>query len=220
MMKAENISKRYGKQNILKDITFFVRPGESAAVVGKNGCGKSTLMQILAGILKPDRGSLRYFDQDPLAKKKVFRTMCGYVPQADPLIGELTVRDNLRLFGAAPEAVHTELLEAFALSALLKTPVAKLSGGMKRRVSIACAVHHQPPILLMDEPSSGLDIYYKALIHEWMRAYLARNGTLVLTTHEEEEVCMCDRCFLMEDGMLTELTQKENRMEQIRKRML
>ncbi len=220
MIRVENISKRYGKQQVLKEISFLVQPGESAAIVGRNGCGKSTLMQILAGIMKPDGGSLRYYDKDPLSQRKLFRTMCGYVPQANPLIEELTVQDNLKLFGAGKEAVHSELLKPFELEDILKKPVCKLSGGMKRRVSIACAVHYLPPILFMDEPTTALDIYYKASLHEWMRAYLKMNGTLILTTHEEEEFCMCNRCFLMENGLLTELGQEQRRAEQIYKRIL
>jgi ABC-type multidrug transport system ATPase subunit len=202
MIDVEHISKKYGKQTILKDVTFSVKPGECVAVVGRNGCGKSTLMQILAGILKPDGGTLRYFDRNPLSEKKVFRSMCGYVPQENPLIEELSVLDNLKLFGADKKAVQSELLRTFELEPMLKTPVCKLSGGMKRRVSIACAVYYLPSILFMDEPTTALDIYYKNSIHEWMKAYRQMNGTVIMTTHAEDEIRMADKCFVMREGTL------------------
>lgn len=220
MIEAEHLTKKYGKQTILKDITFSAECGERIAVIGRNGCGKSTLMQILAGIIKPDSGSIRYFDKNPLKERKAFRTLCGYVPQGNPLMEELTVRDNLKLFGADPRLVDSPFFRDFGLEEILRKPVSALSGGMKRRVSIACAVYYLPAILFMDEPTTALDIYFKTTIHRWMEQYRDMNGIVVLTTHDEQEIMMCDRCFLMTDGILRELTGEEKELEHIRQLIL
>lgn len=216
MVKIEHVCKKYGKRSILEDITFSAQSGERIAIIGRNGCGKSTLMQILAGITKADGGSISYFGRNPWREKKLFRTLCGYVPQENPLMEELSVRDNLRLYGATDNNCQHDLMSFFELDDMMRTPVSKLSGGMKRRVSIACAVFYQPAILFMDEPTTALDLYYKATIHEWMDLYKEKNGILIMTTHDEQEIAMCDRCFFMEQGRVRELSGKEKEAERIR----
>ena len=139
MIEVTQIRKRYGKKKVLSDITFQVKPGECVAIAGKNGCGKSTLMQIMAGILKPDGGELCYFGKKAAYKSSTFRRFCGYVPQENPLMEELTVQDNLKLWGGSHNANTKELVAQFQLEDLLQTEVSKLSGGMKRRLSIASA---------------------------------------------------------------------------------
>ena len=139
MIEVTQIRKSYGKKKVLSDITFQVKPGECVAIAGKNGCGKSTLMQIMAGILKPDGGELCYFGKKAAYKSSTFRRFCGYVPQENPLMEELTVQDNLKLWGGSHNANTKELVAQFQLEDLLQTEVSKLSGGMKRRLSIACA---------------------------------------------------------------------------------
>ncbi len=201
MIQVKNISKSYGKQRILADVSFDAAPGECVAIIGRNGCGKSTLMQILSGILKPDGGELQYYDRFPLREQKAFRELCGYVPQANPLMEELNVRDNLKLFGASPSIVEDELLRPFELGAILDRPVSKLSGGMKRRVAIACAVYHMPSILFMDEPTTALDIYFKESIHEWIRQYQNIGGILIMSTHDDSEINMCEKQILIQDGI-------------------
>ena len=101
MIEVTQIRKSYGKKKVLSDITFQVKPGECVAIAGKNGCGKSTLMQIMAGILKPDGGELCYFGKKAAYKSSTFRRFCGYVPQENPLMEELTVQDNLKLWGGS-----------------------------------------------------------------------------------------------------------------------
>ena len=169
-------------------------------------------MRIMAGIVKPDKGELLYFGENVLSKKNGFRKYCGYVPQENPLIEELSVRDNLRLWGKENKEV-TELLQ---LQDMMHMPVEKLSGGMKRRVSIACALMNMPPIILMDEPTTALDLYYKEGIRKWMETYQKMNGIVIMTTHDEQEIMECDRCFMMKQGRITELLQNERTMEKVR----
>lgn len=128
MIEVTQIRKSYGKKKVLSDITFQVKPGECVAIAGKNGCGKSTLMQIMAGILKPDGGELCYFGKKAAYKSSTFRRFCGYVPQENPLMEELTVQDNLKLWGGSHNANTKELVAQFQLEDLLQTEVSKLSG--------------------------------------------------------------------------------------------
>ncbi len=217
MLEVSGIRKRYGRNTILDGVSFQVKCGERVAVIGRNGCGKTTLMQILAGVMKPDAGSLRYFGKDPQGRGEYFRKYCGYVPQELPLMEELSVRDNLRLWGVGRPGDSAELIREFQMEELMKTTVSKLSGGMKRRLCIACALAGWPPILLMDEPTTALDLYYKEAIGSFMKQYCAGNGIIVMTTHDEREILSCDRCLLMREGDLTELAKEERNMESVRK---
>lgn len=208
MLEISGLAKKYGKKVILDNISFYADKKEQVAIVGKNGCGKSTLMRIMAGILKPDAGQMQYFGQDVRKNARLFQKYCGYVPQDNPLMEELSVRDNLKLWGGIRNAQTQELLKQFQLDEMLKMPVEKLSGGMKRRVSIVCAMLGYPPVMLMDEPTTALDLFYKESIHNWMRQYVEDEGIIIMTTHDEQEIIASDRCYVMKDGSLTELPQE------------
>lgn len=216
MVEVSHLQKKYGKKVILEDISFQANCGERIAIVGKNGCGKSTLMRIMSGIMKPDGGEILYFGENALRKKKVFRDYCGYVPQENPLIEELSVKDNLRLWGKGNREIMEKLTELLQLQDMMHMPVEKLSGGMKRRVSIACALMNMPPVILMDEPTTALDLYYKEGIHKWMESYQKMNGIIIMTTHDEQEIMECDRCLVMKEGKITELPKKERTIEKVK----
>lgn len=220
MVEISHLRKKYGKKVILKDISFRAECGERVGIVGKNGCGKSTLMRILAGIMKPDAGEILYFGKDALRKRKTFRKFCGYVPQENPLMEELSVKDNLRLWGKTEGETLRVLTELLQLQDIMNMPVEKLSGGMKRRVSIACALMNMPPVILMDEPTTALDLYYKESIHRWMERYQKMNGIIIMTTHDEQEIMECDRCLVMKDGEMIELSQREKRMDVVKSYIL
>ena len=202
MIEVSHISKAYGKKQVLQDISFLAACGEQVSVIGRNGCGKSTMMQILAGLSRPDGGSLTCFGHDMLRERKEFRRFTGYVPQDNPLMEELTVRDNLSLWTGKKGDPEAWLREEFELGPILRTRVSELSGGMKRRVSIACAAAQNPPILLMDEPTTALDYFFRDSIHAWMRRFRERNGILILTTHDDREIAMSSKCFRMDGGVL------------------
>ena len=204
-INIEHAIKRYGSNTIIPDLSLHIRPGEFFTLLGPSGCGKSTLMQIMAGILKPDGGELCYFGKKAAYKSSTFRRFCGYVPQENPLMEELTVQDNLKLWGGSHNANTKELVAQFQLEDLLQTEVSKLSGGMKRRLSIACALVENPPFLLMDEPTTALDLYYKESIHQWMKTYQQKNGIILMTTHDESEIRNADRCLFMDEGKVQEL---------------
>ena len=201
----QNLSKAFGGRDIFSDFSLDIDSGVRLCVCGPNGCGKSTLMQIMAGILKPDGGELCYFGKKAAYKSSTFRRFCGYVPQDNPLMEELTVQDNLKLWGGSHNANTKELVAQFQLEDLLQTEVSKLSGGMKRRLSIASALVESPSFLLMDEPTTALDLYYKESIHQWMKTYQQKNGIILMTTHDESEIRNADRCLFMDEGKVQEL---------------
>lgn len=205
MIEVTNIKKKYGSKKILSDITFQANCGECVAIVGRNGCGKTTLMQILAGIIKPDEGEIAYFGSDPLHNRKLYKKYCGYVPQELPLIAELSVKDNLRLWGAHRGKAYDQIVQMFHLDEMMKMQVSHLSGGMQRRLSIACALAEWPPIMLMDEPVTALDLHYKDSVDRWITDYKKMNGIVIMTTHDEQEILNSDRCLFMKDGSLMEI---------------
>ena len=215
MIEVHNVSKTFGKKQILKDINFEVKPGERVVIVGKNGSGKTTLLRIMTGIIKADTGEIQYFNEKAQSNGKVFRKYCGYVPQENPLIDELTVSDNLKLWSQNNE-VKKNIIERFELQDMLKMQVGKLSGGMKRRLSIACALLSEPKILILDEPTTALDLYFKDEITHWLKAFQNDGGVVLMTSHDSTEILSADRCLLMSAGQLLELKKEEMSIEKIR----
>lgn len=209
MIEVEHISKSYGKKQVLRDVSFSAKQGECIAIAGANGCGKSTLLSILAGTLRPNGGTFRAFDHDMFRESKERERIVGYVPQENPLIPELTAKDNLRLWYCDSPYDMNEELEKGVLSMLgipdfLNVKVSNMSGGMKKRLSIGCSVAMDPPVLIMDEPSAALDLLCKSFIRQYMAEYKKRNGIILITTHDEQELDLCDRILIMRQGILHE----------------
>lgn len=212
-----DITSSYGKRQILKGTSFTAQTGECIGIVGANGCGKSTLLSVLAGTLKPKSGTVIYGDQmawnstgtgGMRGDREVIRRMTGYVPQENPLIPELTVYDNLRLWYPDKQTLRQELEQGFlsllGIKEFSTKQVSKLSGGMKKRVSIGIAMAGMPPILLLDEPSAALDLACKEDIRKYLLTYMERRGTVVITTHEESELSLCTKIYVMRDGILNQ----------------
>lgn len=209
MIEIENLTSAYGKKKVLQGVSLCAERGECIGIVGPNGCGKSTLLSVMAGVLKPLSGKLLYYGKDALENRVVFQKMTGYVPQENPLMPELSVYDNLRLWYPGKAELAKELEEGFlqilGIPAFLKMPVSKLSGGMKKRVSIGIALSGMPPVLILDEPSAALDLVCKKDIRRYLQIYLERKGTVVITTHEESELSLCSSLYVMKSGKLTEV---------------
>ncbi len=201
-----NIKKRFGRQQVLSDIHFSAQSGCCIGILGANGSGKSTLLSILAGILPPDGGSVLLDGEDLLKNTALRRQAVGYVPQLTPLIPELTAKDNLLLW-YTPRELRRELeggvLSLLGIGEFLNKRVSALSGGMKKRLSIGCAIHGRPPVLLLDEPTAALDLRCRQEIAGYLDAYRRSGGILLLTTHEESELKLCDRWLILKDGVLT-----------------
>lgn len=207
MLEVSGLWKSYGKQQILKDIAFSAEAGSCIGFVGSNGCGKTTLLSILAGAVKADRGSIRYHGAEAVGAPAVFAREAAYVPQENPLIDELSVRDNLSLWYRGSKKEMERDLESGASAMLgiremLKKPVSKLSGGMKKRLSIACALSNHASTLILDEPGAALDLECKSDIREYLHRYMDNGGTVLLTSHEMTELSLCTRLYVLREGRL------------------
>ena len=197
MLEVSGICKSYGKHRILNGVSFSAGPGQCVGIVGTNGCGKTTLLSILAGALRADSGSIRINGTEILGRSGAAADLTAYVPQENPLIGELSVKDNLLLWhrGSRKE-MEKDLTEGcssvLGIGPMLKKRVDTLSGGMKKRLSIACALSGRAPVLIMDEPGAALDLECKR----------ADGGTVILTAHEMEELALCTSMYVLKDGVL------------------
>ena len=200
-IRVSGISQKYGKKEILSDVTFSAERGAVVGITGVNGGGKSTLLSILAGIRRPERGSFFCFGTDMFRDRKAFRRLIGYLPQENPLLENLSAMDNLRLWYGSSIPEDLPVLDQMQLRELLPVKVKNLSGGMKRRLSIACAVALSQPVLVLDEPSSSLDLHQKKIISDYIRAFADAGGIVVLSTHDMEEIRLCTQVLYLENGL-------------------
>lgn len=210
ILQARDLVKRFGAATAVDGVSFSIDPGESFGFLGPNGAGKTSTMRMISAVSQPTAGSLSVFGLDPRTHGPEIRGRIGVVPQEDTLELELSVRLNLEMFGRyfdIPRAVLRErtadLLAFTQLSERANDRVEDLSGGMKRRLTIARALINQPQILILDEPTTGLDPQARHLL--WDRLYrLKREGvTLIITTHYMDEAeQLCDRLVVMDHGSI------------------
>lgn len=202
--------KRFGDFTAVDGIDVEVRPGEAFGFLGPNGAGKSSTMRMVGCISPPSAGELRILDMDPVADGPAIRARLGVCPQLDNLDPELTVRENLtvyaRYFGISRRAAReraAELLDFVQLTERADSKVEPLSGGMKRRLTIARALVNDPEIVLLDEPTTGLDPQARHLVWERLFRLKQQGVTLVLTTHYMDEAeQLCDRLVVMDGGRI------------------
>ena len=210
LVEGRRVTKRFGSFVAVDGIDFRVERGEAFGFLGPNGAGKTSTMRMIGCISPITDGELSVLGMDPATDGARIRARLGVVPQEDTLDTELTVRDNLLIYGRyfdLPRQVirsrTDELLEFVQLGDRAKSKVDPLSGGMKRRLTIARALINQPELLMLDEPTTGLDPQARHLV--WERLYqLKRQGvTLVLTTHYMDEAQqLCDRLVIMDRGRI------------------
>jgi lipooligosaccharide transport system ATP-binding protein len=209
-VSARGLAKRYGDFVAVDGIDFDVEPGEAFGFLGPNGAGKSTTMRMIGCVSPATAGSLRIFGMDAATQGRQIRGRLGVVPQLDTLDKELSVMENLVLYGRyfdIPRAEcrrrARELLEFVQLSERADSVVDQLSGGMMRRLSITRALINQPDLLLLDEPTTGLDPQARHVV--WDRLYRLKNDgvTLIITTHYMDEAeQLCDRLVVMDGGQI------------------
>ncbi len=204
-IEIRNITKAYGRKQVLNGIHLHTSGGKCVGILGSNGSGKSTLLRLLSGVLDTDAGSFLYDGKDLLQDKKLCSALVGYVPQGTPLIEELNAWDNLLLWydrKTLQQELESGVLHILGIDAFLKVRVSNMSGGMKKRLSIGCAMAGRPPILLLDEPTAALDLACKERIFQYLRSYKAAGGLLILTTHDVMELEICDELYILKDGLL------------------
>lgn len=202
-IKIEGIKKKYKNKAVLKDISFEMAEGSCVGILGGNGSGKTTLLSVLAGILRADEGSFYYRGQDLLKDAASRRALVGLIPQTNPLIEELSAWDNLLLWydkKRLKEELGNGIPALLGIDEFLKKQVSKISGGMKKRLSIACAVANKPRILLMDEPSAALDLVCQDIIHRYITEHKKAGGSVMLVTHDAAELSLCEKHYLLRGG--------------------
>ena len=216
-IKINGVHKYFGSLHALKGVDLTIEQGEFFALLGPNGAGKSTLINILAGLIKPSAGNIAVMDFDVVHQYQQARQLLGVVPQELVFDPFFNVREMLRFqagyFGRGPENDPwiDEILEGLGLTDKANTNMRKLSGGMKRRALIAQALAHKPPVIVLDEPTAGVDVELRQMLWEFIKKLNRAGHTIILTTHYLEEAeALCSRVAMMKQGEIVALDSTSN----------
>jgi len=218
VLAAHNLRKSYGGAEVVAGVSFGIAPGECFGLLGPNGAGKTTTLRLCLGLTDPDGGSVDLMERPVPGEARPARARVGVVPQMDNLDPDFTVSENLlvygRYFGLSERAIRAripQLLDFAGLTARAASQIQTLSGGMKRRLTLARALINDPDLIFMDEPTTGLDPQARHLIWERLKQLLAGGKTIVLTTHFMEEAeRLCARLAIMDRGrFITEGSPRE-----------
>ncbi len=209
MLAARNLTRRFGTLLAVDDISFEVEPGTVLGFLGPNGAGKSTTMKMLTGFLSPTSGTAEVFGHDIRRDSVAARRMIGYLPEGAPLYGELTVSQLLQFIadargfsGAERDRRVADAAARLELGSVMEQTIETLSKGFKRRVGLAQAILHDPPVLILDEPTDGLDPNQKQQVRHLIRE-MAPDKIIVISTHILEEVdALCSRAMIIASGRL------------------
>ena len=209
MIKTEHLSKRYESVTAVEDVTFEVRPGEVLGFLGPNGAGKTTTMRMLAGFVTPTSGKASICGHDVETEPLAAKERLGYLPEGAPIYGEMRVRrflefiaDLRRLEGSRRRARLEYVTERLQLASVLEQSIETLSKGFRRRVGLAQALIHDPPVLILDEPTDGLDPNQKFEVRSLINE-MARDKIIVISTHILEEVdAVCNRAIIIARGRI------------------
>lgn len=221
MLQAINLSKKFKTKVVVKEVNVELFAGESVGLLGPNGAGKSTTISMLSSLVQPTSGDVLWNEKSIAKNPDPLRKALGVVPQEIALYPELSARENLAFFGRVNglkgELLATRITEVLTKIGLLdrqKDIVKTFSGGMKRRLNIGAALLHKPSILIMDEPTVGIDPQSRAYILETVKQFVADGMTLLYTSHYMEEVEMlCDKIYIMDQGKIIAHGTKEELKE-------
>jgi ABC-2 type transport system ATP-binding protein len=207
VLTVAKVGKKFGSKTVLEDITLEVQPGETFGLLGPSGSGKTTLVKLLSGIDQATSGQVHVFGK--LMPQLTMMKQIGYMAQSDALYTELSALENLQFFaaiyglkGTKRRQRITEVMEIVGLSEHLHKRVAQYSGGMKRRLSLAISLLHEPPLLILDEPTVGIDPLLRQSIWSELKSLNSRGTTIVMTTHVMDEAEKCNRLGMIRDGRL------------------
>lgn len=204
---VQNLDKFFGKQKALKNVDLSINKGQIYGLLGPNGAGKTTLIRCLIGATIPTKGKLSVLGFSPINQKQKVRGLIGYMPQTPALYEDLTAFENIRFF-AYPHLKENfsqrinEVIEFVGLTKRAHDQVYKFSGGMKQRVSLACALVHHPQILFLDEPTTGIDPKLREAFWQHFRELAQQGTTILVSTHQMGEAMYCDRLAILHEGTL------------------
>jgi ABC-2 type transport system ATP-binding protein len=205
MIAVEGVDRRFGTKVVLKDVSMLVHPGEIVGLLGPSGAGKTTLVRMIAGADEPDRGEV-VVDGKRMPNLEALEQI-GYMAQSDALYLELPGRENMEFFGALAGLSGSDLARSVERAATvvgltndLDRPVLQYSGGMKRRLSLAIAILHEPRVLLLDEPTVGIDPVLRLSIWDELLKYAKAGASILVTTHVMDEAERCTSVAMVRDG--------------------
>jgi ABC-2 type transport system ATP-binding protein len=210
MISVHGLAKRFGELRAVDRISFDVAAGELFGFLGPNGAGKTTTISMISGLLRPDEGTVSIGEYDLWKSPRKAKSLLGLVPQEVALYEEFSARENLLFWGGLygvnrPELKRSaaDILQRVGLSERAREPVSRFSGGMKRRLNLAIGLVHQPRVLLLDEPTVGIDPQARNAILEIIREIARQGTTIIFTTHHLEEAeLLCDRIAIMDHGRI------------------
>lgn len=209
-IKVQNISKSYGQLKALKDVSFEVKPGELFGLIGPDGAGKTTLFRILTTLLYADTGTARVAQYDVVNSYKEIRNSIGYMPGRFSLYQDLTVEENLNffatIFGTTIEENYELIKDIYVQIEPFKDRRAgKLSGGMKQKLALSCALIHKPKVLFLDEPTTGVDPVSRKEFWEMLMRLQKKGITILVSTPYMDEAALCDRIALIQEGTILKI---------------
>lgn len=214
-LNIQNISKSFGKSNILSDISLSIAPAELFGLLGPSGAGKTTLVRIISGLIRQDKGEVFVLGSKMPSREAIKRI--GLMMQADALYSDLSAWDNMDFFsalyglcGKGKRSKIEEALELVTLTQDSKKKVKAFSGGMKRRLSLAIAIVHEPELLILDEPTIGMDPLLRKAVWDEFYKLKKKGTTIIITTHAMEEADKCDRIGMIRQGCLIAAETPEN----------
>jgi len=206
----DRVVRRYGAVTALAGLSVSVRSGEMFGLIGPDGAGKTTTIRLACGLLAPDAGTVRILGRDPLAEHRAVTGEVGYLSQRFSLYGDLTVDENIAFFAAIHgvrrfQAARDRLLDMTQLAPFRRRRADRLSGGMKQKLALACTLVHEPRVLLLDEPTTGVDPVSRREFWKLLSEFLARGLTIVMATPYLDEAERCARVALLHEGRLLAL---------------
>jgi ABC-2 type transport system ATP-binding protein len=206
MIELHGVTKRFGSFTAVRDVSLYVMRGEIFGLLGANGAGKTTLIRMMCGILEPSEGTGTILGRDMVRERQEIKKNIGYMSQKFTLYPDLTVEENLRFYAhiygvrqSVAERVEL-LLRQFELTGVRKERVSDISGGVRQRVAFASAIVHDPPLLFLDEPTSGVDPLTRRAFWGMLYQMADRGTTILVTTHYMDEAERCDRMAWMNRG--------------------
>jgi ABC-type multidrug transport system ATPase subunit len=214
IIKASGICKKFGDTKALKDISFEVSEGEIFGFIGPDGAGKTTLFRIIATLLLPDEGEMKVLELDTVEGFKELRKNIGYMPGRFSLYQDLSVEENLNfyatVFGTTIRENYDLIFDIYShIEPFRKRLAGKLSGGMKQKLALSCALIHKPRLLVLDEPTTGVDAVSRAEFWEMLKKLRQHNITIIVSTPYMDEAMRCDRVALIQGGQILSTDQPE-----------
>jgi ABC-2 type transport system ATP-binding protein len=214
-IRFEKVTRRYAGVTAIDRLTFDVRAGEMFGLIGPDGAGKTTTIRLTGGLLAPDTGSIRVLGRDPVAEHRAITGEVGYLSQRFSLYGDLTIDENIAFFAEIHgvrrfEPARDRLLDMTQLTSFRARRADRLSGGMKQKLALACTLVHEPRLLLLDEPTTGVDPVSRREFWKLLSEFLSRGLTIVMTTPYLDEAERCARVALLHEGHLLALDEPGN----------